>query len=297
MRRRRFAGAVGVACLMGLSSALLAACPSVAIAKGGHSVIPANRSEEFRLRGSGGFSISVVASGGAVSLTARKGDLSASYSVRGVASSKRIKARFPGLGLVSVQFHPFGPAHRKAVPPGCKGKDGTVQRGRFVGTVEFEGEQGYTTVHAAQAKGKVTVSRKQVCQNTGGEGGSSFRLTALIATARSEGISVVALRLTRKSRSTVGFAGFGATLFESLGRLSIVRSIEASGGINTFTTSETGREITSATITPPSPFTGSATYEKQKGSPATWTGTLAGTFLGHGEVSLVGPQFTAEISP
>jgi hypothetical protein len=218
------------------------------------------------------------------------------YSVRGVTSSKRIKARFPGLGLVSVQFHPFGPAHRKAVPRDCKGEDGTVQCGRFVGKVEFEGEQGYTTAHASKARGKMIVNRKQVCQSTGGEGDSLFRLTALVATARSEGISVVALKLTRKSRPTVGFAGFGATLFETLGRLSIVRSIEATAGVAAFTTSEKGREITSATITPPSPFAGSATYEKQKGSPATWTGTLAGTFLGRGEVSLTGPGFTAEAS-
>jgi hypothetical protein len=294
MRRKRFVGAI-LACLLGLSSTLLVVFPSVAIAKGGNSVIPASRTAEFRLKGSGGFSISVFASGGAVSLTTRKGGLSASYSVPGVTSSKRIKARFPGLGLVSVQFHPFGLPHRKAVPRRCKGEDGTVQRGRFVGRIEFEGEQGYTTVHTAKAKGKVTVSRKQVCQNTGGEGSSSFRLTALIATARSEGISVLALRLTRKSQPTVGFAGFEASLLESRGRLSIIRSIEANAGVSAFTTSEKGRGITYATITPPSPFTGSETYEKQKGSPATWTGTLAGTFVGRGEVSLAGPQFTAEI--
>lgn len=269
---------------------MLAVGPSVALARGGHFVVPASQTGEFALKGSGGFSVSVSASGRRVSLTAKKGSSSATYSVSGIASSKRIKARFASLGLISVRFQPSGHAHRLAVARTCKGEDGLVQPGRFIGRVEFEGEQAYTTVHASKAKGKEIVARKQVCQKEG-EAGPPFRLTALTAASR-DGIAFVALRVTQGS----GFSAFGGTLFESVGRLAIIRSIEASADVSAFTTSESGGEVTLATITPPSPFTGSATYEKQNGSPATWTGTLAGTFLGRGEVSLAGPGFIAEIS-
>jgi hypothetical protein len=296
MRGMRFAAtALGAIVLLG-SSSVLAIGPTEAMAKGGHVVIPASQTEEFQLKGSDGFSIAVSAGGRQVSLTAKKGGSSATYSVRGIASSKRIKARFAGLGLVSVLFRPSGQAHRMAAAENCSGEAGFVQPGKFVGKIEFEGEQAYTTVRASKAKGKETFARKQVCPKEAGEAGSPFSLTALTAVSSSDGVAFVALRLTRGTQQTSGFSGFGGTIFESVGRLAITRSIEASAGISAFATSGSGREITSATIAPPSPFTGSATYEKQKGSPATWTGALAGTFLGRGEVSLAGPAFIAEIS-
>jgi hypothetical protein len=293
MRGRRLSLAVlGVTVALGSSSILQALEPGEAMAKGGKFVIPASRTGEFQLKGSRGFSISVSARSHQVSLQARKGALSASYSTRGIFSSKRIKAGFGNLGSVSVRFKPSGRPRRHAPAENCEGADTVVQPGRFVGTVRFEGEQAYTTVRASKAKGKLTFTPRQVCRNEG-EGGPPLHLTTLTATSRSEGVVFVALKI---ALGGPGFSAFGATLLESQGGLLIARSTEAKAGASAFTTSGQGREITSATITPPSPFTGSATYEKQKGLPATWTGSLAGTFLGRGEVSLVGPQFTAEAS-
>jgi len=296
MRGTRCAMAVLSAVFLLSSSLVPSAVASQAVAKRGHLVLPASQRTEFSLRGSNGFSISVQASGHQVSLTARKGALSASYAVPGRVSPKRIKAVLPGLGLVSVRFHPRGRPHRGSVLRNCKGASETVQPGRFIGSIEFEGEQGYTTVHASRVKGKEVTAPKQICEKENGKGRSPLRITTISAESRGELISLLALRTTLSGGNAPGFSGFLASVVEPLGRMVIVRFTEASAATSAFTTSEEGGQITSATITPPKPFTGSATYEKKQGSPATWTGSLTTTFLGRGEVSLTGPQFTAKIS-
>jgi hypothetical protein len=53
--------------------------------------------------------------------------------------------------------------------------------------------------------------------------------------------------------------------------------------------------VISATIEPPAPFSGSATYLSSPEYPSgSWTGSLAGDFPGVGMVSLAGPEFCAE---
>ncbi len=286
--------AVAVTVLMSLTSPSLAS----ATAKSGYFVISPSRSTEFRLKGSGGYSISVFGNRGQVAITAQRGHSSVTYTARGLASSKRIKARFGGLGRVSVRFHPIQPPHLVPEPPGnCKGRGEVVQAGRFVGTIALEGEQGYTTVHASRAKGKVTRALKQTCKDEGdGGGGPAIRWTILSASSESEGIIFTAFKTESKTIPALDGTAFGASIFELRSRrFTIFRSIGANEGPNAFTTFRSGREITSATITPPQPFMGSATYQRVKGSLGTWTGSLAGDFPGRGEVSLAGSGFSAQI--
>lgn len=274
--------------------------PNGASAKSGYFVIPESRSMEIRLKGSGGYSISVFGSGGQVSLTATRGNSSAVYSARGVTTSTRIKARFGGLRRVSVRFHPTRPAHLVPELEGnCKGRGEVVQPGRFVGRIEFEGEQGYTTVHASRAMGKVARELKQTCSRETEEGRNPLKVrwTFLDAISEAEGVFFTAARIVSKPHPRLDGSVFGASVIELRPRgLSIVRSLSASAGLDAFAATGSGGELASATITPPPPFKGTATYQKAKGLPATWTGSLVGDFLGRGEVSLVGPEFSVEIS-
>jgi hypothetical protein len=100
MRTRIWIAASGI----GIVIALFVS-PSAAFAKGRNFVIEPSKTMEFQLKGSNGYSISVFSSGGDVSLTARHGGSSASYSTPGFASPTRIKARFGHFGRVSVRFH------------------------------------------------------------------------------------------------------------------------------------------------------------------------------------------------
>jgi hypothetical protein len=289
-------------CLVAVT-AIIAVCalPVSAVAKKGHFVIDASRSEEFRVKGSGGYSISVFGNRDHVYLAVKRGNSSATYSAHGTTSLKRIKARFDHLGRVSVRFHPDGPPRLAPLPKGnCRGRGELVQTGAFVGVIDFEGEQGYTEVDVTRVTGKVATAFKQVCSRVAGEGGRQSRLqwTNLIATSESDGALFTAFKTVSKPHPKLDGSAFAASIIEVLrGPLVISRSITTSASLDAFIATGSGGKVTSATIAPPVPFSGMATFERKKGNRGTLTGSLAGEFLGRGVVSLAGPDFVAEIAP
>lgn len=276
----------------------LFASPGAATAKGRNFVIAPSQTMEFRLKGSHGYSISVFGIGKEVSLTARHGGSSASYSTRGLASPTRIKARFGHLGRVSVRFHSDSGPRLVPLPEGnCRGRGEIVDRGHWVGRIEFEGEQAYTTLHASRARGKVTKALKQTCRHEG-EGGHvpGLRVTVLSAVSEASGAFFTAFKITSSSFPAIDGSLFSASLFEARSpRLSVIRSISAEAKVDAFATTGEKGQIESATVAPPAPFSGTATFQRTGGSKGTWSGSLVGDFLGRGEVALAGPEFSAEI--
>ena len=282
--------------------ALLA--PGTAIAKGGHFIIDPSRSEEFRLKGSNGYSIWVYANHGSVQLTARHENEEATYSTRGHTTEGRIRARFGKLGSVAVRLRPFGKPRLAAQPSGnCRGKGDLVTRGMFVGTIAFRGEQLYTTVHATRAHGRETKTFKQICKEEKESGRSPFQLMWLSAQStqrrsRSESIfkNLTAFKITSKAHPVFDGSFFSAAFLETSGRLSITRTTSVDADPAAFAVSEPSPGATSATIAPPTPFAGSATYLKEKGTPASWSGELTVPLLGVGVVSLTGDGWAADLS-
>jgi hypothetical protein len=296
MRRQALIGVLGVGALV-----VLLVLPSAVVAKKGKKLVfGASQSVEFQLKGSKGYSISVSGHHGRVTLTADSKDASVFYATKGFVSPMRIKARFGRLGRVDVRFHPHG-SPRQVPPPGggCRGKAGTVDSGTWVGRIEFEGEQAYTAVHATRARGTVTKSPKLTCsQHEDEEGNSSdFQLTILSASSNARAVFSTAFQITSKTHPELDSTSFGASLLEAHGRgFSIVRFIYAEAKSDAFTSIEENGHITSTTIAPPAPFKGTATFQRTRGSKGSWTGTLAGDFPGRGEVTLAGPEFSAEVS-
>jgi len=293
MRMRIWAAVSGVGVVI-----FLFASPSAAIAKGGNFVIEPSQTMEFWLKGSNGYSISVLGNGGDVSLTARHGGSSASYSTRGFVSPTRIKARFGQLGRVSVRFHSAnGPRRVLQTAKNCHGKGEVVDRGHWVGRVEFEGEQAYTTVHASRARGKVIKTPKRTCSLPGTEEGHpNLRVTFLHADSQASGATFAAFKVTSSTYPKFDTAVFTASLLELRGRrLFIDRSISVSTEADAFASTGKKNHIESATIAPPAPFKGTATFQRTNGSKGSWSGSLIGDFLGRGEVALAGPEFSAEI--
>lgn len=295
MEGRFLIGVVGIGVLIALL-----ALPSAAIAKGGRFVLGPSHSVELRLKGSKGYSISVSGDRETVTLTAERKGSSASYTTKGFASSTRIKARLGRLGRVSVRFHSHGGPKR--IPPSqsnCQGEAETVESGTWVGQIQFRGEQGYTTAHATRAKGTITNSPKQTCSTQQGEEGSppDFQSTIFSASSDARAIFSTAFLLTSKTRPGLEISAFGASLLEVHSRgLAIIRSINASTKSDAIALTKEGGQIASATLTPPAPFKGTATFQRTRGAKGSWTGTLAGDFPGRGEVTLAGPEFSAEVS-
>jgi hypothetical protein len=292
MRRQNLFGIVVLAALLTL--------PGAAVAKGGRLTIGARQSAEFQLKGSKGYSISVFGGGGQVTLTASHKGSSASYTAKGLASATQIKARLGRLGRVSVRFHSHGNPRHVPFPQGnCQGGDETVESGTWVGQIEFEGEQAYTAVHATRAKGEVANSEKLTCSKQQGKESTppGFQWTILSASSDARGVFSTAFLVSSDAHPDLGGSSFGASLLEVHRRgMSIVRTISADAKSDAFAVSEEGGHITSATVAPPAPFKGTATFQRTKGSKGSWAGALAGDFPGRGEVTLAGPEFSAEVS-
>jgi hypothetical protein len=281
-----------------ISMVFICFAPASAAAKRGYFATDPSSSMQVQLRGSNGYGMSLSGGAGYVLLSITGHHAAVQYVADGAAGQGRIKARFGSLGRVALRFHARGPAHlHKDREGGCRGGDSLIQPGVFVGTLDFEGEQGYAAIHASRIKGTVTHTKRQVCKNNGGEEGlPSFpKLTLVSAAADKSGISFNALRVESKSKPGRSGVGFNATVVESPPGLSVSRSIQVTAADpSVFSVVTSHGHVDEATVTPPAPFSGSATYRRAVAKKETWAGSLAGDFPGLGMVSLAGPEFCAE---
>lgn len=281
-----------------LAAALFAVAPSAG-AKPGYSVFGGYHSISFSLEGSNGYWINVEKWGHRVFLQAANEQSTVGYIPRAsVPKGSDIKFRLPGLGRVSMRFHPQGPPRRSAPGPSprCRGGEQVKQRGHFVGTIRFRGERGYTSARATQAKGAIESRTKEVCKRSPSEEDDSEPLTdrtELNAKSRSgsQGVAFNAFMVS----DPVDLTSFGASVVERRLGMTIFRYTYAEGEQGDIAIGDTRPYPLSATVTPPAPFSGSAEYTRTPGGDRTWTGSLAVTLPGLGRVSLAGPDFDARL--
>lgn len=249
---------------------------------------------EFSLRGSNGYRLRVEGRDGRVTLTATGPPGTAFYVVAGKVSPERLAANFGRLGLVDVEFRPSRRKRVEVPPSGCKGAPRITRWGTFAGTIRFSGERGFTRARAARVPGYVRSSSPWRCRGhrggggTGQRGGSGESGEAPIAFEdldRHDGLAASAF-LVPVGRSEKAF--FSAVLVEPRSRVQIARFASAVAPEEAFLCDES---LTTATLTPPAPFSGTATFRHAPGEPLSWTGSLSVTFPGTGSIPLVGPRF------
>ena len=97
------------------------------------------------------------------------------------------------------------------------------------------------------------------------------------------GLSAKHAQLLRKAPHFVFLASIG----EKVDGVAILRSASALGGPQTFSFDES---LSSATITPPAPFTGTGTFQRNTGGSTTFTGSLTVQMPGLGSVPLTGGE-------
>lgn len=214
---------------------------------------------------------------GGLSVAVSKGQRTAVYFHSVHFKPRRISGRIGGLGRVKVRFH--GRRKGEFSIPHCTGH--IVRRfGVFVGTIRFHGERGYTRVRSHRARGTVDVPRHMHCH---GGGGGVVHATQLDARTESGLTEFVA---SRRRNAQTNF--FLATESEDRGQLFITRVVWTSAPKPTF---EFASDLSSAHVKPPAPFSGSADFS----APDQWTGSLAVSFPGFGEVPLTGDDFSASL--
>lgn len=187
-------------------------------------------------------------------------------------------------GKVDVKFKPRGKA-RKRLPRGCKGTPNRIRRGIWKGTIRFRGEGGYTRVKVRRAKGTLTKPGSYKCP----EGPQPPTDVALLA-SRGDSTESVDFFATRPLDRPNARPRFGGLHHAQIGKVNVFHFISARGEPGDFTFSFGPDEGShTASVTPPSPFKGSATLEG-----GAFLGDLRGRFL-DGPLALAGPDFDGDL--
>jgi hypothetical protein len=292
----------GVAWLVAGAVLVFGLAPVAAQARRGYFTIEPQHLVELQVRGSHGYRGRVIDIGKrAIYLIVHKGPASVTYQARGRRTSRDgIEVRFRGVGRVSIEFRQRGRARRSPPAEDCEGRGNITRHGAFIGTIRLHGERGFTDVDSDRAAGEVVDSFEEVCRNGGGEGGQRSDLqTAILdaSTARGRGLtSFLAAKLTSSSIPDFNLTHYSASIFQRRGPMTVTRSVSKAAQPDSFELGEPAERPTTATISPPAPFTGAATFQLTGKSAATWTGDLAVEFPGlAGPVSLAGPKFSSEL--
>jgi hypothetical protein len=319
-RLRRATGCrIGVA-----ATAFLLLTPASAAARPGDEVRPRSLHLTMAATGTRGYDVTVDTLGHhRVTLTVAKSGQLASYSTKGKVSRHKVKADFGRFGKVSLRFHgkrrPFPVAPHKRSQPRtkrtvCRGRRPQREVGRFHGTIEFDGQHGYTRLAVGKLHGEVHRSYRQVCRQVpvrkhkhGGHREAiassasadpfGFNLTLLSARSR------VGHSLTRFTAISLEpprgipvpakdlFSIITASLQERVGRVRVYRSAMQLAAPGRVRISRRGVHPPTARLALDSPFSGRAHYKGTKKGPASWTGTLGVRLLGSSLLPLTGPHF------
>lgn len=225
----------------------------------------------------------------------------ASYSVSGQASGGMLRARFGDLGRVAVRFEPSGKVSRREPPRWCQGEPEVTRRGVFVGAIRFRGEGGYTEVTANRGRGSITTSPRWRCKGKDGAAGDGAgilveeALSATVLGAFAAGGEVVFATVRNDSSGEFAPVFFLAGTRQWLGPVKVERFgfgiADQKAG-----TFEFDPGLTTATVSPPRPFSGSAGFQRGPDGTVAWSGSLAVSLPGAPNLALTGPAFTTDLA-
>jgi hypothetical protein len=202
-----------------------------------------------------------------------------------------IRADLGRIGKVDVVSHLSG--REKTVHLKCLGGSQTYEPGTYEGMIEFNGEEGYTRVRAdraAQLPAWLVFGSHGVCgsgygETSGpGEPGARLRGTSF---AHGRALSFQINKNSPKARTM-----FTASLKERLDGIRIERRLAGKAPPSAF---RFDRHLRTATLSPPAPFSGSASLGRSRNSfSPIWTGDLKLAFPGR-SVRLAGPVVHASL--
>lgn len=260
----------------------------------------------FRFEGSNGYAIGVSGRGATVFITATRpsppssdSKASSTYIARGKVSATALRARFGDMGSVAVRFHPSDRVAHSKPQRGCRGPDRqTIRFGVFTGSARFRGEYGYTSASVHRAKGKVITPPSPNCSSPPIEtsrrkspraspGKGHTRTTLLSAASRSPFTAIDFIALEGRSK-----VAFEASIRQSVGSLAIFRTASAVAPAHTFASDSA---LSFVSVTPPAPFSGTGSMQRNDEGVRIWSGSLDASFPGAPAVPLAGPQFKTQL--
>ncbi len=232
----------------------------------------------------------------------RKGRL-VSYEVQGEVTEAGLKVRFGRLGLIDVAFTPTRTLNTTEPSEGCTGAPRTLREGVFAGTIDFTGERGYVRIAGSQTEGSMSVVSQWQCPDgalplaqgtsrlagpgSGGEGETA----SLHASGLSCGCFFSAGIHHRKKGGRSVFLGARGERREGM---EIVSETIAYAGASAFVFDHARG---TATVRPPPPFSGQATFEDRPHGRDLWRGNIRVPMLGVEPFSPHGPVFQVGLYP
>lgn len=302
-RRGRFSAAlvaIGVA---------LALVPAAAPAKSGFVVQPRRLTLEFEAKASAGYDLSVEASDtGKVALTLFGGDYLVTYTTTGQVTPTGIQADFGRVGRIDVGFSgkPVARAESPLPHRHCKGPDPLVETGRFTGTIHFRGEREYAEFDADRVAGTLRQQFRRTCtrgivlphhraatRGSEDDEGVTDLLTAAADLGRRHVLLTTVSDEVEPEDDGPSVALILVKLDERAGPVQISRDFLSFPRHYRPAVSTLGTVPVTASVKPPPPFSGTATYSREPGADPQWRGSLGIELPGAGRVALTGPRFEA----
>jgi hypothetical protein len=224
-----------------------------------------------------------------VGIAVQRETANASYDVT-AKNTPGIHSAFGSLGQVDLGFH----RQKKVVERPERNCRWIIETGVFRGSVNFVGEGGYIASEARNPKGEIFRLPDGFC------GLGSFRLglppglprETVLAARMKAGAREVSFRASRE-RSARRTIQFNAETIERVEGMRIDRSVSVPGEKGTFTATGASR----AAVSPPSPFSGYASFRDPQPGPVSWEGPLVVTLPGLPGLPLTGEGFTTRLCP
>lgn len=230
-------------------------------------------------------------------------DHAVTYEVKGEVSEAGLKVRFGRLGLIDVAFTPTATLDSTEPSEGCTGAPRTLREGVFSGTIDFTGERNFVRIEGPQATGSMSVISQWQCPDNPfapfkGPLGRAPRpkgdeeTASLHAESRRRSCGCFFAAGVHHRHSGGKSIFYGAT-FEHREGMQISRITSAEGRPGAFSFDQ---EEGIATLRPPAPFSGHATYRRRPGRDL-WRSTIRVPLLGHAPLRTDGPSFRAMLYP
>jgi hypothetical protein len=297
---------------LALLAALVGAPTAAAKGRAGGEVQPPQSFVFITMPGSNGWHLQLSL------LVSKKGSQSIGVFARGpheeevaylgvkarIGENETIEAKVPGLLHLALQFHETSRTPVDFEFQGCKAEGkALILKGIFRGTIAFHGEGGYTTVKGRSARGRVEVQPRVICPPRKHQprptkpGPEDLGVEYLLAGREEAGGGSLEFSAFATGLALPGsgpLTNFSATYTHRRGKLTIFASTKKFGeekGLFSLTAPE--GTPTEATVTPPAPFSGSATFKLESPTTASWTGDLSVEIPTLGTVSLAEPGWWA----
>jgi hypothetical protein len=210
---------------------------------------------------------------------------SATYTGHTKLSSKKVKVSLGALGSFSMRFKATKKPEKQHVK-GCQGVSVTTQ-GQFHGKAQFRGEGGFTKIDQKTATGYVMVSNFHDCKGGGGGGGTQPPGKPQIwLTACSGGVESVQLTAVKPEQGG-SRAAFTVQEKGASGSVGVERYVTLKTPLAAF---KTAPDLSSATLTPGGPFSGTGSYASGELS-----GDLRVELLGGGTVPLSSTEASLQV--